>query len=103
VQDLVYNRVHVFLGERRFETWRAALRAHRALPYDIVLPGHGLPGGKALYDDMLTDLDAAEVVLASSVRAAEFGQRMQQRFPHYGGHSVLQHQIRFLFPEKSHA
>src|SRR5271154_651712 len=23
VQDLIYNRVHVFLGERNFDTWRA--------------------------------------------------------------------------------
>ncbi len=32
VQDLVYHRAHAFVGERRFDTWRAALRYHRTLP-----------------------------------------------------------------------
>ena len=46
VQDLVYDRSHLFLGERAFDGWRAALRQYRELPYEIVLPGHGLPGGR---------------------------------------------------------
>jgi glyoxylase-like metal-dependent hydrolase (beta-lactamase superfamily II) len=48
VQDLVYNQSHLFLGERHFDGWRAALREYRALPYTAVLPGHGLPGGRPL-------------------------------------------------------
>jgi glyoxylase-like metal-dependent hydrolase (beta-lactamase superfamily II) len=47
VQDLVYNQAHPFLGERRFDGWRAALRAYQALPHEVVLPGHGLPGAKS--------------------------------------------------------
>jgi glyoxylase-like metal-dependent hydrolase (beta-lactamase superfamily II) len=72
VQDLVYNRAHPFLGERRFDSWRVALHAYRSLPYDIVLPGHGQPGGKALYDEMLGYLDAAEQALAHAGAATEF-------------------------------
>jgi glyoxylase-like metal-dependent hydrolase (beta-lactamase superfamily II) len=98
VQDLVYNRSHLFLGERRFDGWRAALRDYRALPYSTVLPGHGLPGGKALYDEMIEYLDSAQNALATSATASEFKQRMLQRYPDYGCLKVLEHQMRFLFP-----
>ncbi len=97
VQDLVYNRSHAFLGERHFGSWRTALRQHRDLPYDIVLPGHGLPGGKALYDEMTEYLDFAEGALRDSTTAPEFRQRMLERYPDHGCSKVLDHQLRFLF------
>jgi glyoxylase-like metal-dependent hydrolase (beta-lactamase superfamily II) len=98
VQDLVYDHSHPFLGERAFDGWRAALRQYRELPYEIVLPGHGLPGGKALYDAMIAYLDFAEGELATSATASEFKRRMLQRYPDYGCLKVLDHQLRFLFP-----
>src|SRR5262245_4701951 len=97
VQDLVYNRAHLFLGEREFDGWRAALGQHRALPYDIVLPGHGLPGDKALYDEMIDYLDFAEEALKASATPSEFEQRLVRRYPHHGCRKVLDHQLRFLF------
>jgi glyoxylase-like metal-dependent hydrolase (beta-lactamase superfamily II) len=106
VQDLVYNRSHLFLGEKDFDGWRAALRAYRALPYDHVLPGHGLPGDVALYDQMIAYLDFAESALKTSRSAAEFRGRLLEQFPDYGCHAVLDHQLRFLFPplkESTHA
>jgi hypothetical protein len=42
-----------FLGERRFDGWRVALNEYRKFPYEIILPGHGLPGGVEIYDQML--------------------------------------------------
>lgn len=103
VQDLVYDRSHLFLGERDFDGWRAALREYRALPYDVVLPGHGLPGDKTLYDAMIAYLDFAEDTLKSSATADEFQKRILDRFPNYGCHKVLSHQLRFLFPpERMH-
>ena len=65
VQDLVYNHTHLFLGERHFDSWRAALKQYRELPYDIVLPGHGLPGDKALYDGMIDYSTSQRVLLMS--------------------------------------
>jgi glyoxylase-like metal-dependent hydrolase (beta-lactamase superfamily II) len=97
VQDLVYNRVHLFMGERDFDGWRSALVTYRELPYDLVLPGHGVPGGRELYDEMITYLDFGKDALASSTSAGEFRQKMLDRFPDYGGVKVLDHQLRFLF------
>jgi glyoxylase-like metal-dependent hydrolase (beta-lactamase superfamily II) len=97
VQDLVYNHCHLFLGEHRLDGWRAALREYRDLPYDIVFPGHGAPGGKALYDEMIAYLDFAEAALKQSTSATEFKRRILERFPDYGAVKVLDHQLRFLF------
>ena len=102
VQDLVYHHAHPFLAERRFNTWREALRAYQALPYEIVLPGHGLPGGKALYQEMLRYFDVAEEVLDVTRSPSKFRERMIGRFPNYGGLKVLDHQLRFLFLETAH-
>ena len=98
VQDLVYNRAHPFLGERQFEGWREALREYLVLPYDIVLPGHGLPGGKAVYLEMIDYLDFAEDALGRSESATEFKRRLLDRYPPHGCGKVLDHQLRFLFP-----
>jgi glyoxylase-like metal-dependent hydrolase (beta-lactamase superfamily II) len=98
VQDLVYNRSHLFLGEKDFDGWRAALREYQVLPYDHVLPGHGLPGGPELYDEMIAYLDFAEGAFKASRTADEFRERLTERFPDHACHKVLDHQLRFLFP-----
>jgi hypothetical protein len=70
---------------------------YRDLPYDVVLPGHGVPGDKSLYDAMSDYLDFAEVALGDAATAAAFKQTLLQRFPDHGGGKVLDHQLRFLF------
>jgi glyoxylase-like metal-dependent hydrolase (beta-lactamase superfamily II) len=97
VQDLVYDRAHLFLGERGFDGWRTALKEYRSLPYDAVLPGHGAPGGKDLYDRMIEYLDFAETTLKQSATADEFKQQILERFPEYGCRKILDHELRFLF------
>jgi glyoxylase-like metal-dependent hydrolase (beta-lactamase superfamily II) len=97
VQDLVYDRAHLFLGERDFEGWRTALKEYRSLPYHVVLPGHGAPGDKRLYDAMIEYLDFAEKALEHSATPAEFRAKILGRFPDYGCRKILDHELRFLF------
>jgi glyoxylase-like metal-dependent hydrolase (beta-lactamase superfamily II) len=47
-QDVLYNGVHLFLGEHAFDAWQAAITKLESLPYDTVIPGHGLPHGGGL-------------------------------------------------------
>lgn len=96
-QDVVYNGVHVFIGEHEFDGWRAALAYCRGLPYDTILPGHGAPGGHALYDAMLTYLDAARSALAQATDGPDLKARLIERFPDHRGRVLLEHQMRFLF------
>jgi glyoxylase-like metal-dependent hydrolase (beta-lactamase superfamily II) len=99
VQDLVYNRVHPFFGERRFDSWRTALKEYSKLPYEIILPGHGVPGGVETYDQMLEYLGFAEDALAKATDRADFKRRLLERFPGHGGVKIAEHQLRFLFKQ----
>jgi glyoxylase-like metal-dependent hydrolase (beta-lactamase superfamily II) len=96
-QDLIYNRVHLFLGEKNFDGWIAALNEYRALPYGRILPGHGVPGGLELYDQMVDYLTFARTALASSPDGKTFSEALLKRYPDYGGRALLEHQQRFLF------
>jgi glyoxylase-like metal-dependent hydrolase (beta-lactamase superfamily II) len=101
-QDFVYNRVHAMVGEKAFDTWHTALEEKKTLPYDKVLPGHGVPGGKELYDQMGRYLCTARNVLARSSDGDAMKTKMIQAFPDYGGVGMLDQQKRFLFPYGKH-
>jgi len=99
-QDLIYNRVHVFIGEHAFDSWTAALQRTEALHYDTLLPGHGMPGGPELYGVMLDYLNVARDAYATSVDGVELKAWLISAFPDYRGRVLLDHQIRFLFPKR---
>jgi glyoxylase-like metal-dependent hydrolase (beta-lactamase superfamily II) len=96
-QDLIYNGVHVFIGERAFDSWSVALKTYRALPYERILPGHGAPGGPELYDDMAHYLSVARAALAQASGPAGLKQRLIAAFPEFSGRALLDHEMRFFF------
>ena len=98
-QDLIYNRVHVFIGENALNDWDAALQNTQALDYDTLLPGHGAPGGPELYGDMQRYLDTARDALSKSGSGAELKSRLIAAFPNHRARVLLDHQMRFLFPK----
>jgi glyoxylase-like metal-dependent hydrolase (beta-lactamase superfamily II) len=102
-QDLIYHGVHVFLGEQAFDTWLEQLAHYQSLSYRKILPGHGTPGGPELYDQMRSYLTTARENLAASRDPADFKARMISAFPDFGGHALLDHQMRFLFPHLKEA
>jgi glyoxylase-like metal-dependent hydrolase (beta-lactamase superfamily II) len=102
-QDLLYNGVHVFVGEHAFNSWGAALQRTQALDYDTLLPGHGSPGGPELYATMLQYIETAHDAYLKSNSGAELRARMIAAFPQHRGRVLLDHQIRFLFPKTGQA
>jgi glyoxylase-like metal-dependent hydrolase (beta-lactamase superfamily II) len=98
-QDLIYNKVHLFLGEKNFEGWTSALNEYHALPYNRILPGHGVPGGVELYGHMTDYLTFARTALANAPDGTTFINAMVQHYPTYGVRSLLEHEERFLFPK----
>jgi len=97
-QDLVYNGVHAMVGEKAFDTWDAALEDKKSLTYDKVLPGHGDPGGKELYEKMQRYLSTARDIYSQSRDGDEMKGKMIRAFPRHGGVGMLDQQKRFLFP-----
>ena len=100
-QDLIYNHVHVFVGEMNFASWHEALNQTQRLYYQKLLPGHGDPCGHDLYDEMRDYLAVAREAYLDADNAEEFKQRLIADFPDYQGRALLDHQMRFLFPKTS--
>jgi glyoxylase-like metal-dependent hydrolase (beta-lactamase superfamily II) len=102
-QDFLYNRVHVFVGEKSFDSWGAVLRDFQlnATAFRTLLPGHGAPAGVELYGEMLAYLSNAKRLFTSSLDAAIFKSRIVSAFPNYAGRVILDHEARFLYPPKT--
>lgn len=97
-QDLVYNGVHLFVADRRFDTWAAVIEQYKQLPHDAVLPGHGPPGGKQLYDQVLDYLAAAKPAVEEATAGEQLKTTLTKRFPDHRGVSLLDIQNMYLFP-----
>jgi glyoxylase-like metal-dependent hydrolase (beta-lactamase superfamily II) len=99
-QDLIYNRVHVFLGEKAFARWADALDKYQKLAYTRILPGHGAPAGTELFDAMRHYLSVARDALSHADEPADLKRRLIAAFPDFEGNALLDHQMRFLFPPR---
>ena len=92
VQDIVYHDVHLFITGPT-ANWRRALEAIRAeTGYDIILPGHGMPGSKELIDKAVAYLDTVDDLLSEAKTAAELQGRHPESIPRFrrgGAHRHL--------------
>jgi glyoxylase-like metal-dependent hydrolase (beta-lactamase superfamily II) len=80
-QDLVYHQVHVFVGNNDIARWQAILEELAGPAYDTVLPGHGLPAGPSVFEEMAEYLQAARELLGDDGQA--YKQAIIERFPAY--------------------
>jgi glyoxylase-like metal-dependent hydrolase (beta-lactamase superfamily II) len=99
-QDVVYNRVHLFIGEHAFDTWDAAITALEASAYDVILPGHGLPGDRGIYAADRHYLDVARDAFAGATGPDDLNGRLEAAFPEYGGTAMQGLQNFYLFPDQ---
>lgn len=98
-QDLLFNNVHLWVAERRFHSWAANVNRYAELPYQRLLAGHGLPGGREIYDRVLEYLVFAEPALETADEGKEFKQALVGRFPDYEGDGLIDLQnFLYLFP-----
>lgn len=97
-QDLVYNQVHPFVADKRFDDWTSALADYESLPYEAVLPGHGEPGGKELYRQVREYLAVAKNLVDHASSGEQLKASLIERFPAYRGAALLDLQNTYLFP-----
>ncbi len=106
-QDVLYNGVHLFLGEHAFDAWQAAITALEALPYETVIPGHGLPrgdglpSGRGIYTANREYLTVAAQAFAEATGPADLNKRLEGAFPSYGGTAMQGLQNFYLYPQPS--
>jgi glyoxylase-like metal-dependent hydrolase (beta-lactamase superfamily II) len=97
-QDVAYHQVHLFIGEHAFDTWTAAITALEAAPYDVILPGHGLPGDRGIYAADRRYLAVARQAVAEATGPEDLNRRLEAAFPEYGGTAMQGLQNFYLFP-----
>jgi hypothetical protein len=70
ISDLVYNRVHPWLAEGRFDLWLKALaKANRCFAWAKVLyAGHGAAGSPAIINEQAAYINAVREIVASAVK-----------------------------------
>jgi glyoxylase-like metal-dependent hydrolase (beta-lactamase superfamily II) len=76
-QDVAYNRVHLFIGEHAFDAWGAAITALEATAYEVILPGHGLPGDRRIYAAGHRYLAIARDALAAATGPDDLNRRLE--------------------------
>jgi glyoxylase-like metal-dependent hydrolase (beta-lactamase superfamily II) len=97
-QDVVYHNVHLFIAEQAFASWAKALDTLEARPYHTILPGHGLPTDRSVYQRNRDYLRAARDALAATTGPDDLNLRLTAAFPDYGGTAMEGLQNFYLFP-----
>ncbi len=104
-QDLLYNKVHLFVGQRSldgtlcFDGWIAALKKFQNENYEVVLPGHGVPADASLFQENISNLEKVKSILLAST-GENFVQNILEAFPDYGLRSMVEMSAFFLFQMK---
>jgi glyoxylase-like metal-dependent hydrolase (beta-lactamase superfamily II) len=96
--DVLYHGVHPFIGEHAFDAWETALARLEAQPYDVILPGHGIPGDRAIYDAQRAYIATARQAFAEASGPEDLNRRLEAAFPEYGGTAMQGLQNFYLFP-----
>ncbi|MFD5539723.1 MBL fold metallo-hydrolase [Streptomyces sp. NPDC127079] len=96
-QDLVYNDVHLYLGNNDITGWQQAVDALAAKSgYHTILAGHGLPTGPEVYADVRRYLADAHELLGDDGDA--YKKAIVDRYPSYVGPFIIDIANRSLFP-----
>ena len=95
-QDLVYNKLHLFLGNNDIAGWQRAIEQLAADgDYDTILAGHGQPTGPQVYAEIARYLSDARDLLGDDGEA--YKKAIIDRYPSYGGSFLIDIANRYLF------
>ncbi len=84
VQDIAANNVHLFIGEKAFDSWIKTLQRLKKLKgYDKVLVGHGEPADISVYDKNIEYLKFAKSAFKSAKSGDELKKKLLEKFPEY--------------------
>lgn len=101
-QDMVYNKIHAYLGEQSFDEWLTDISFYQQLTlYKHILPGHGGPGGPELLADMADYIHKASRAYQESPDYADFEARLSSMAPEFSNDALLKLSQRAMFPKKT--
>ncbi|MGX7666289.1 hypothetical protein [Flavobacterium pedocola] len=88
-QDIVYNKIHLFI-EGDTKGWETGLRKIiKEKNYKIVLSGHGKEGGIELLKENLNYLAFVKETILKSKNKEEFKAAIIKKYPKYGGEQLI--------------
>lgn len=101
-QDLVYNKVHLFVGQKAqdgtlcFDGWLAALKEYQKGGYELVIPGHGVPTDTSVFAENIRYLEIMKKIASTSNRE-NFVQTTLETFPDYELKSMAEMSATLLY------
>lgn len=102
-QDLLYNEVYLYVGEKSpegetcFDGWISTLNDLKSRNYKTALVGHGFNKDISIFDDMIAYLSFAKEQYESGIEADSFKSAMKNRYPHYRAERMLDVSNMFLY------
>lgn len=88
-QDIVYNKIHLFI-EGDTKGWETALnKIIKEKTYKIILAGHGKEGGEKLLKENLTYVAFVNETITKSKNKEEFKATIIKKYPEYGGEQLV--------------
>jgi glyoxylase-like metal-dependent hydrolase (beta-lactamase superfamily II) len=88
-QDIVYNKIHLFI-EGDTKGWETALnKIIKEKTYKIILAGHGKEGGIDLLKENLNYLTFINETIIKSKNKEEFKAAIIKKYPEYGGEQLV--------------
>lgn len=96
--DLAYSGYHAVMSPT-FDNWLSILDTLAATEgLQVVIPGHGAPGGPEVIDDSVDYLTTAQATFAESDDAESFNAAMVEAYPDRLGANLLEFGSGRLFP-----
>ncbi len=96
--DVIYHGVHPFIGEHHFDGWQRAIVGLENRPYTTILPGHGQPGDRGLFNEVRDYLNTAREAFTAATGPRDLNRRLVAAYPGYGGTTMQPLQNFYLFP-----
>lgn len=88
--DLLYRDYHAVMSPT-FDSWLAILDTLAGTEgLEVVIPGHGAPGGPEIFDDSIDYLGTAQTIFADSTDAESFNAAMVEAYPDHLGANLLE-------------
>ena len=100
-QDIVYNKIHLFI-EGDTKDWENAIRKIiKEKTYKIILSGHGKEGGTELLNENLNYLTFVNETILKSKNKEEFKAAIIKEHPEYGGVELVDIYLNYYLKPKN--
>jgi hypothetical protein len=100
-QDIVYNKVHLFI-EGNTKGWENALyEIMKEKNYKIILSGHGKEGGNDLLNEDINYLSFVNETILATKNKEEFKARINSKYPDYAGAKLIDIYLNYYLKPKN--